>query len=77
MTQTEKKGIILDALQKATKLVESCNSKYSQKACDSFVEKMCGMMAECQGNKDLEKVVYSIMSPTFDYLCKMQEGKDE
>lgn len=75
MTNTEKKGIILDALQKAIKLVENCEKPYSDKACDKFVQKVCEMTNECQGDKDLERVVYFIMSPTFDYLCKMTEGE--
>jgi len=77
MTNTEKKGIIIDALQKAQKLVEGCNSKYSEKATDTFIQRVSEMLKDCQGNRDLEHVVFVIMSDTFDYLEKMQEGRDE
>ena len=76
MTNTEKKGIILDALQKATKLVEASDKPYSDKAIDSFIQKVSDMMRDCKGDRELEKVIYWIMSPTFEYLCKMAEGKE-
>lgn len=69
MTISERKGLMLDALQTASKIVESYEKPYSDLAWDKFfkrVDELYGSTEEIE----LRTTIHKIISVTMDYCCK-------